>query len=83
MFDFYKGYLAPEEQVVDTHHLAVQIWNASAEEAAILLRIGSAELYTWLPPERGITITDEESQRILIENRSTQTLTVEWRKTRD
>jgi hypothetical protein len=83
VFDFVEGYLAPGALAEDTHHLGVQVWNSGTEEATIRLRLGRAEIHVRLAPDRGIGITDEDSQAVLVENQSAHAVTLIWKKSRD
>ena len=83
MFDFVGGSLAPGESWRDDHHYGVQIENPTTTWGRIVLRIGPADLHLRIGPGELVTLHDEESQVVTVENTGTSQLNVEWKKTRD
>ena len=86
MFDFIAAPLAAGESWRDSHHLGVQVYNPTEEWCTLTLRFGKGDIWLELRlgPRDGLTLSDEQSSGVLVvENTSTQTLRVEWRKTRD
>ena len=83
MFDFVLGTLAPGESWRDDHHYGVQIQNETMTWGRVLLHIGPAELYLTIGPQELVTLHDEQSQVVTVENKGTCTLHLEWKKTRD
>ena len=83
MFDFVLGSLAPGESWRDDHHYGVQIENQTMTWGRLVLRIGPADLYLSIGPHELVTLHDEESQVIIVENTGTCTLHLTWKKSRD
>ncbi|HUS13858.1 MAG TPA: hypothetical protein VM536_02465 [Chloroflexia bacterium] len=67
----------------DDHHLGMQIHNPSDHEGRLKLRIASAELDLWIAPAGFVTLGNEQSLPVIIDNLGDQDLSVEWMKTRD
>ena len=83
MFDFVGSTLAPGESWRDDHHYGVQIENQTMTWGRMLLRIGAAELYLTIGPQELVTLHDEQSQVISVENTGKCKLYMEWKKSRD
>jgi len=86
MFDFIAAPLPAGESWRDSHHLGVQVHNPTAEWCTVTLRFGKGDIWLdlRLGPDEFLTLNDEQSSGIVVvENTSTQTLRVEWKKTRD
>lgn len=83
MFDFVLGSLAPGESWRDDHHYGVQIQNETMTWGRIVLRIGTAELYLTIGPQELVTLHDEQSQVVTVENSGKCNLHLEWKKSRD
>jgi hypothetical protein len=70
-------------RILKYHHYGVQIENPTMTWGRLVLRIGPAELYTPIGPQELVTLHDEQSQVVTVENTGTCLLNVEWKKTRD
>ena len=83
MFDYVQTHVAPGARVEDTHHYGVRVYNPALREGRLKLYIGSVTVEMLLPPTAVVTVNDEESQYIAVENLSDQWMEAEWKKTRD
>jgi hypothetical protein len=83
VFDFVETYLPPGEQKADNHHYGVQVFNPTPEVAHVRIQIGAASVDLRLAPEGLVTVDDERSQDIRVENLSGSALSVIWKKSRD
>jgi hypothetical protein len=83
MFDFVSSPLAPGATWTDDHHYGVQVWNTGTTPGTVAIRGAGLEIVLRLAPDHGITVNDETSQVITVENTGTDYLSVEWKKTRD